>query len=252
MLARGNRAFTLIELPAVRKPKAFGFTLIELLVVIAIIAILASLLMPALERARTTARYTLECSNMHQVGIAIQMYAHDYADRFVGANNGRQSDTWAARTRLYSGYLTKTMDCHGAPSSELWGCPLVSEWWANGPAWFLNTGWGSSLNGDGLDVANQALRSDYSGWWGDPDNWGVTVRGDGYYFGGTVYRQPNDIGVVSDAGGGWWDGDLPNHRVVDGVRKPEGSNTLFLSGRAAWRDVSKLNLTWNGGQNVWR
>jgi prepilin-type N-terminal cleavage/methylation domain-containing protein len=68
--------------------KREGFTLIELLVVIAIIAILAALLMPALERARDTARQSLCASNFHQIYLGAIQFSIDNDDGVAYLNTG--------------------------------------------------------------------------------------------------------------------------------------------------------------------
>jgi len=78
-----RKAFTPLEISRIQKvPKLraallTGFTLIELLVVIAIIALLMSILMPALGRVRRQAKVVMCQSNLKQLGNAFEMYAGD-------------------------------------------------------------------------------------------------------------------------------------------------------------------------------
>jgi hypothetical protein len=66
---------------APRRARA-AFTLIDLLVIIAIIAILVSLLLPALSGAKEQAKLIKCVSNQRQIGVAFQLYRDDYSSKF--------------------------------------------------------------------------------------------------------------------------------------------------------------------------
>jgi competence protein ComGC len=70
-------------------PKGSGFMLIELLVVVGIIGILAGLLLPALNQARSRADRITCVSNMKQFGVALQLYAGEHADHLPPNMDGR-------------------------------------------------------------------------------------------------------------------------------------------------------------------
>lgn len=63
--------------------KRWAFTLVELLVVIAIIALLMSILLPALGRVRRQAKDVICETSLHQWGIVFGMYADDWDGKFM-------------------------------------------------------------------------------------------------------------------------------------------------------------------------
>jgi len=149
-LRRSQRSFTLVELPAVSKGKRAAFTLVELLVVIGIIALLISILLPALSAARRQAAAVKCAAQLREIGNAFQMYAVESKgwyppaqlvpnpNRFYNIDGVNYPNTSTGRTynamwfNFISKYVTKYKTGGAVATNQqaqlqrgtvIWGCP---------------------------------------------------------------------------------------------------------------------------------
>ncbi len=152
-----------------------GFTLIELLVVIAIIAILASLLLPGLNRAKTLARLTQCKSNLKQIGSAERMYVNDHNVYTAHFTDAVSSQYWWLTLGPYLPLKYASVREGGKghiPLSGVFQCP--SEPRLSRIARYYPTSYGYNVEGARAD-RSQARTNDYGlglgGWKMDPTPW---------------------------------------------------------------------------------
>lgn len=184
--------------------KVQKFTLIELLVVIAIIAILASMLLPALNRARESARTSTCVNNYKQLGSTLMLYANDYKGMTPPGVSGTGSTqyTWAALLAVKN-YLSVTQGkvtqlvCPEAMTRD-WGSGVYRGVWG-GNTWDHNAIANYSSAPADVDVSGFVLPAV-----GDP----------GFFWQFTKIRNGSNTIIVGDSSIKKYGDGVGNERTV--------------------------------------
>ncbi len=226
-----------------RKPSS-AFTLIELLVVIAIIAILASLLLPALAMAKQKGKATICLNDLKQVGLAMLMFADEHDDLIPRGTAGNSPRWWLE----FMPYVPEGGTDKDYRNIKIFMCPSypipkntpnkrqVVTYVIN--AWDFrsakdNTGYeqvGMSKVTSFQQPSDSAYLLD-----NESDTWRPIVTG---------FRDPqtalNDVWRSSHLPYDLSGRRLSNDRRIAAERHSRGSNILYLDGHAGYRDARQI------------
>ena len=221
-----------------RRPKGdAGFTLIELLVVIAIIAVLASMLLPALAKAKEKGRATKCLNNVRQIGLAYTLYGDDNGDDMVTL----YLFSTAPKDAQFQGSVTWWVDLmRGAlGGSNIVACPSVR----NGFGIAMNhpelTAWSTDSRpklasvkrpSESVPIADAGIVVNLRE--KNPDNW-VEKPNSAFLY----WRTPTNRG--------WYDSEA--QRVIG--RHNRRANMGFVDGHASGAKVSTLGLQFFPGKD---
>jgi prepilin-type N-terminal cleavage/methylation domain-containing protein/prepilin-type processing-associated H-X9-DG protein len=238
-----------------------GFTLVELLVVIGIIALLISILLPALNRAREQAKQVKCASNLRQMGDALQMYLNEwkyYPGCYAEDNAGQPIAIWPTRLRLYMGGVNDAFYC---PSQDMW-----SRWTSSvlGNASPKQEGYGYKRREPLLYKTGVPFSYGYNDWGcthtqpATPNNqrglggdiWTASIGGVTYLErtrqvkAARVKIASEMIAIADNHPTGTWDYNLDPTAPAEfpGDVHHGGANVLFCDGHAAWYQQSDLVL----------
>ena len=244
----GHRA---VRSPAARPRGRCGFTLIELLVVIAILALLLTILTPALQMIKPMVIKLMCQKNLHEMGEAMAGYVGEY--QFYPGHVSRSQTSggnvaiWASRIRVYMSGNTDVFWCPAQEEGFKW-----QKVYGSGSGHASQTDsqkWGYDVGEKMLNVHQVPFSYGYNDWGAHNaftlsglggDLW----PGSGYFeLPWTVVQAPSDMIAIADntCDGSWdYNIDPTNQWEYPGNIHMEGANVLFCDGHVEWILQSEL------------